>query len=75
MSRRLPMTTLLIVFCISVGFGLFLFKVLNAGFPLFPDERIKSWHIETKINVLNAGENLKISLALPTHYPNFTLLE
>ena len=75
MTRRVPMTKLLIALCFLIGISIFAFKYFVAGFPLFPNEQIKSWHIESKIMLENSSENIKISLKTPEKTPYYSQVD
>ncbi|MEM6602698.1 MAG: UUP1 family membrane protein [Pseudomonadota bacterium] len=75
MSRHIPFTSILIALCFIIGVVLFLMKFLYAGFPVIPNQNIKSWHIEEKITLIDPAENLKIDLYLPEQTPFYTQVE
>ena len=75
MSRRIPMTSLLIILCFIIGITIFLFKVFYAGFPITPNEKIESWHIESKLEIKNPQDNLKVRLEIPEETPFFATVE
>jgi hypothetical protein len=75
MTRRVPMTKLLIALCFLIGISIFAFKYFVAGFPLFPNEQIKSWHIESKIMLENPSENIKIALKTPEKTPYYSQVD
>lgn len=72
MARRIPMTSLLIFLCFLIGISIFSFKYYVAGFPLFPNEKTKTWHIESKIALSSPSNDLQVLLKIPEKTPFFT---
>ena len=48
-----------------IGLSMALYKYFALGFPLFPDQRIGVWTVESKIEFDSSGEEVLVSLALP----------
>lgn len=64
MSSRLPLTLFVVFLAFFVGGGIFIYKLLN-GFPLTPEDKVNSWHIELGLKLNNASENTELRVALP----------
>lgn len=64
MSSRLPLTLFVVFLCFLMGGGLFLYKIVN-GFPLSPEAKVNSWHIELGLKLENATKNTELRVALP----------
>lgn len=64
MSSRLPLTLFVVFLCFIIGGGLFFYKLKN-GFPLSPEDKVNSWHIELGIKLENAPQDTELKVALP----------
>ena len=64
MSSRLPLTLFVVFLAFFVGGGIFIYKLLN-GFPLTPEDKVNSWHIELGLKLDNASQNTELRVALP----------
>ena len=58
-----------------VGIGLTLYKHLELGFPLLPDEEQSVWTIEAQIDFRARGEPVIVSFTLPNAPPNMVILD
>ncbi len=65
----------LAVLFVAVGLIVFGYKAFVAGFPLSPDQTVKSWHIEAKITLNGNYEKSRAELKLPDSSDRFTLLD
>lgn len=61
--------------CFLTGFSIFFYKAFVAGFPLAPDQNVKSWHVETKMTLYGDGSEGRVELKLPDPGESFTLLD
>ena len=48
-----------------VGLSMALYKHFALGFPLFPDQKVGIWTVESKVEFEAAGSEVLVSLALP----------
>ncbi len=64
MSSRLPLTFFVVFLCFLFGGGLFLYKLVN-GFPISPEQKVNSWHIELGLKLEHATKNIELRVALP----------
>ncbi|MFT6212680.1 MAG: hypothetical protein ACJARD_000807, partial [Alphaproteobacteria bacterium] len=64
MYSRLPLTLFIVFICFFLGGGVFIYKILN-GFPLFPEEKVNSWHLELGLRLENSTDNLELRVSLP----------
>jgi hypothetical protein len=64
MSSRLPLTLFVVFLAFFIGGSIFVYKLMN-GFPLSPEDKVNSWHIELGLKLENASENTELRVALP----------
>lgn len=48
-----------------LGLGLFLYKALALGFPVFPGEKSDLWDVEARVKFSARGSSVKVSLFIP----------
>ncbi len=74
MSSRLPLTLFVVFLCILLGGGLFFYKIIN-GFPLSPEDKVNSWHIELGLKLENSTKNTELRVALPDEGQDLKIID
>ena len=74
MKSRFPLS-LMVVFLITAGLGLTLYKYLILGFPLLGEDTSTVWSIEARVNFLASGGPAQASLTLPDQQAGVRILD
>ena len=65
---------ILAAFLCLLGAGLFLYKVISLGFPVFPGQQTDVWDVEIKINFTANDRPVKALLYVPRNTRNFSII-
>lgn len=68
-------TLLIAGICFCVGLSIFLYKSVLLDFPLLPNKKAESWHIETRLEFKASGGPVKINLHLPRESPDYSIVD
>lgn len=65
----------IVIALLLTGIGLTTYKNIYLGFPLWSGEQTQVWEIEARVRFSAQGEPVKASFAVPSHTPNYGILE
>jgi len=68
-------TLLIAGICFFVGLSIFIYKSFILDFPLLPNKKAESWHIETRLEFKAHGEPVRINLHLPRQSPDYSIVD
>ncbi len=68
--------TFLIAFiCAAAGLGMFAYKAWVLGFPIEPNQKSTSWHVEAKLEFMADGKPIKLNMFVPMAYRNYMIVD
>lgn len=72
---RLLHTILVAALCMAVALIVFGYKYFVLDFPLTPNKKAESWHIEAKLEFEARGKPVKVSMYLPRSGQDFSIVD
>lgn len=72
---RLLHTIVLATLCALVALGIFFYKYYVLDFPLTPNQKAESWHIEAKLEFEAKGKPVKATMYLPHSGQDFSIVD
>ncbi|MCA9473426.1 MAG: inactive transglutaminase family protein [Nitrospirales bacterium] len=66
---------ILVLCLVSVGLGLFFFKVFVLHFPLTPQTQVELWIVEAHLTFFAKDKPVKVSLALPRNTRRYAIVD
>lgn len=72
---RLLHTIVVAVLCIAVALAIFGYKYVVLDFPLLPNQKAESWHIEAKVEFGARGKPVKLQLHLPKSGKDYSIVD